>query len=54
VRQMVDNRPTQVFWRKTISAYTQDQFEDGLKFVDGYGEMVVQEFISPDSHNVHA
>jgi predicted acetyltransferase len=50
VRQMVDNRPAQVFWRKTISAYTQDQFEEGLKFVDGYGEMVVQKFVSPDSH----
>jgi len=49
VRQMVANRPAQAFWRKTISAYTQDQFNDGLKFVDGYGEMVVQEFTSPDS-----
>jgi len=50
VRQMLANRPAQEFWRKTIAAYTQGQFKDGFKFVDGYGEMVVQEFTSPGSH----
>lgn len=54
VRQMVDNRPAQAFWRKVVATYTQDQFEDGLKYLDGYGEMVVQEFTSSGSHNSKA
>ena len=47
VRQLLENRPAQLFWRKVIAAYTNGQFEDSIKHFDSYGEMQVQAFTTP-------
>ncbi len=47
VRQLLDNRPAQLFWQKVIAAYTGDNFEDSIKRLPDYGEMRVQTFTTP-------
>jgi len=45
VRQLVDNLPAPIFWRKVISEYTSGNYEESLEFIKEYGwEMVVQRF----------
>lgn len=47
IRQLLENRPAQIFWRRVIASYTRDKFEDSIKRLDNYGEMQVQEFTTP-------
>ena len=48
VRQMLDNRPAQMFWRKVISDYTKGVFEERTEFFPEYQcEFIVQRFQSP-------
>ena len=45
VRQLPDNLPAPIFWRKVISEYTSGNYEESLEFLEKYGfEMVVQRF----------
>lgn len=44
VRQLLENRPAQQFWRKVIAAYTNGNFADGVEHFAGYGKMQVQTF----------
>jgi predicted acetyltransferase len=47
VRELPANLAAQAFWRKIISDYTNEQFEEGRKFFDAYrGEFVFQKFKS--------
>jgi predicted acetyltransferase len=47
VRELVPNIAAQAFWRKTISDYTNGQFEEGRKYFEAYrGEFVFQRFAS--------
>ena len=45
VRQLPDNLPAPIFWRKVISEYTSGNYEESLEFLEKYGfEMVIQRF----------
>jgi len=45
VRQLLDNLPASLFWRKIISQYTIDDYRESIEFIDKYGiEMIVQRF----------
>ncbi|MBM3236702.1 GNAT family N-acetyltransferase [Candidatus Poribacteria bacterium] len=45
VRQLPDNLPAPIFWRKVISEYTLGNYEESLEFLAKYGfEMVTQRF----------
>ncbi len=44
VRQLLENRPAQLFWQKVIASYTTDNFENSIKHFAEYGEMHVQTF----------
>jgi predicted acetyltransferase len=47
VRQMLDNRPAQSFWRKVIADFAEDGFSERTEFVPEYEcKLVVQRFES--------
>ena len=47
VRQLLENRPAQQFWRKVIGGYTNGRFTDRIEPIPDYGEMQVQTFTTP-------
>ena len=48
VKELLDNRPAQSFWRKVIADFTKEGFDDRTEFFPEYGcELVVQRFESP-------
>jgi predicted acetyltransferase len=48
VRQMMDHRPAQAFWRRVIAAYSEGQYRETTQYIKEYRiEMMVQRFTSP-------
>ena len=48
VRQMVEHKPAQAFWRRVIAAYAGDQYQESKQYIKEFGiDMIVQQFVSP-------
>ena len=48
VRQMIEHKPAQAFWRQVIANYTGNRYQESKQQIKEYGiDMIVQQFTSP-------
>lgn len=48
IRQLIENRPAQAFWRHTIATYTKKGYSESRSLIPEYNiEMQIQRFTSP-------